>query len=108
MDPASWSAAHVAAFEFFGGVPAGRIALDNLKTGVVRPDLYDPKLNRTYAELCAHYLLTEPLPANIQVERHVLRPPVEVIALKDSRPHDQRTRTLQESSRTRVDFDGLI
>jgi hypothetical protein len=41
----------LAAFEFFGGVPAGRIVLDNLKTGVVRPDLYDPKLNRAYAEL---------------------------------------------------------
>ena len=51
MDQASWSAAHLAAFEFFGGVPAGRIVLDNLKTGAVRPDLYDPKLNRAYAEL---------------------------------------------------------
>jgi len=28
---------------------------DNLKTGVVKPDLYDPKINRVYAELAAHY-----------------------------------------------------
>ena len=28
---------------------------DNLKTGVDKPDLYDPKLNRSYAELAAHY-----------------------------------------------------
>lgn len=28
---------------------------DNLKTGVDRPDLYDPQINRTYAELAAHY-----------------------------------------------------
>ena len=28
---------------------------DNLKTGVDRPDLYDPKINRAYAELAAHY-----------------------------------------------------
>lgn len=46
--------AHVAAFEFFGGVPA-RLVPDNLRTGVTKPDLYDPKLNRAYAELAAHY-----------------------------------------------------
>ena len=34
---------------------------DNLKTGVVKPDLYDPKINRAYAELGAHYgLLIDP------------------------------------------------
>jgi transposase len=44
----------VAAFEFFGGVPA-RLVPDNLKTGVARPDLYDPKINKTYAELASHY-----------------------------------------------------
>ena len=54
MDQNSWVAAHVAAFEFFGGVPA-RLVPDNLKTGVVKADLYDPKLNRAYAELAAHY-----------------------------------------------------
>lgn len=54
MDLASWVAAHVAAWEFFGGVTE-RTVIDNLKTGVLRPDLYDPKLNRTYAELAQHY-----------------------------------------------------
>jgi hypothetical protein len=34
---------------------------DNLKTGVERPDLYDPKINRSYAELAAHYgVLVDP------------------------------------------------
>jgi hypothetical protein len=34
---------------------------DNLKTGVDRPDLYDPKINRAYAELAAHYgVLADP------------------------------------------------
>ena len=28
---------------------------DNLKTGVDKPDLYDPKINRSYAELAEHY-----------------------------------------------------
>lgn len=54
MDQTAWVAAHVAAFEFFGGVPA-RLVPDNLATGVTKPDLYDPKLNRAYAELAAHY-----------------------------------------------------
>jgi transposase len=54
MDQRTWTQCHVAAFEFFGGVPA-RIVLDNLATGVTKADLYDPKLNRAYAELAAHY-----------------------------------------------------
>jgi hypothetical protein len=54
MDQRAWTEAHVEAFRFFGGVPA-RIVPDNLKTGVDRPDLYDPKLNRAYAELAEHY-----------------------------------------------------
>lgn len=28
---------------------------DNLKTGVDKPDLYDPKINKAYAELATHY-----------------------------------------------------
>ena len=52
--PAGLDRRHVAAFAFFGGVPA-RLVPDNLKTGVDQPDLYDPKINRSYAELAAHY-----------------------------------------------------
>jgi transposase len=54
MDQRAWTECHVAAFQFFGGVPA-RLVPDNLKTGVDRPDLYDPKINRSYAELAVHY-----------------------------------------------------
>jgi transposase len=54
MDQHAWTECHVAAMDFFGGVP-GRLVPDNLKTGVDRPDLYDPKINRSYAELAAHY-----------------------------------------------------
>ena len=60
LDQQGWSECHVAAFAFFGGVPA-RLVPDNLKTGVDRPDLYDPKINRSYAELAAHYgVLVDP------------------------------------------------
>jgi transposase len=54
MDQTSWNASHVAAFEFFGGVPA-RLVCDNLKTGVTRPDLYDPQINLAYGELASFY-----------------------------------------------------
>ncbi len=54
LDQTSWCEGHVQAFGFFGGCPA-RLVPDNLKTGVDRPDLYDPKINRTYAELATHY-----------------------------------------------------
>jgi transposase len=54
MDQTSWNASHVAAFEFFGGVPA-RLVCDNLKTGVVRQDLYDPQINLAYRELAEFY-----------------------------------------------------
>jgi hypothetical protein len=54
MDQRAWTGCHVEAFAFFGGVPA-RLVPDNLKTGAGKPDLYDPKVNRSYAELAAHY-----------------------------------------------------
>ncbi|WLP90358.1 IS21 family transposase [Gordonia sp. NB41Y] len=54
MDQSSWCASHVAAFDYFGGTPT-RIVCDNLKIGVERPDLYDPKINRAYAEFAAFY-----------------------------------------------------
>jgi transposase len=60
MDQRAWTEAHVEAFRFFGGVPE-RIVPDNLATGVERADLYDPKLNRAYAELAEHYgVLVDP------------------------------------------------
>ncbi|MHB8490043.1 MAG: IS21 family transposase [Candidatus Dormibacteria bacterium] len=53
-DQATWVRCHVAAFEFFGGAPR-QVRLDNLKTGVVHADIYDPQLNRAYAEMAEHY-----------------------------------------------------
>lgn len=54
LDARSWVAAHVGAFAFFGGA-VRRLVPDNLAAGVDRPDLYDPKINRAYGELAAHY-----------------------------------------------------
>ena len=40
--------------EFFGGVP-GQIVSDNLKSGVTKACFHEPGLNRTHAEMAAHY-----------------------------------------------------
>jgi transposase len=64
----------VEAFAYFGGVPA-RLVPDNLKTGVDKPDLYDPKINRSYAELAVHYdTLVDPEVVSIFVEVEVAVP----------------------------------
>jgi transposase len=49
-----WSELHERAFRRLGGVPAV-IVLDNLKEGVVTPDIYDPALNPLYRDVLAHY-----------------------------------------------------
>jgi hypothetical protein len=54
MDQREWLTCHILAFEFFGGVPI-RIVPDNLKTGILKADLYDPQFNPGYAELAHHY-----------------------------------------------------
>ena len=41
-------------FDFLGGVPR-RVVLDNLTTGVIKADLYDPRINRGYEEMANHY-----------------------------------------------------
>jgi len=75
-DQETWVRCHVAAFTFFGGAPQ-QIRLDNLKTGVITPDLYDPKLNRAYQEMAQHYgVLLDPCRAakpkdKPQVERSI-------------------------------------
>ena len=50
----SFIASHINMIEFFGGVPE-IINSDNLKAAVIKPSLYDPKLNRTFQELAEHY-----------------------------------------------------
>ena len=45
---------HEQAFRRLGGVPA-TVVLDNLKEGVLTPDVYDPTLNPLYRDVLAHY-----------------------------------------------------
>lgn len=41
-------------FEFYGGT-TDFMSIDNLKSGVIKPDLYDPTLNHAFSEMAQHY-----------------------------------------------------
>ena len=50
----TWCRLHEEALRYFGGCPQ-YISLDNLKEGVIKPDIYDPDLNVLYAAVLSHY-----------------------------------------------------
>ena len=54
MNQECWTAAHVNAFRYFGGVTR-IIQCDNLKTGVDKHGGNEVKLNKAYSELAEHY-----------------------------------------------------
>jgi transposase len=49
-----WIGAHTRAFAAIGGVPK-LLVPDNTKVAVIKACLYEPQVNRTYAEMAAHY-----------------------------------------------------
>jgi hypothetical protein len=49
-----WAQLHEQAWRYFGG-SCRYVVLDNLKEGVLKPDLYEPELNPVYAAVLAHY-----------------------------------------------------
>lgn len=66
-DLPTWIRCHVNAFAYFGGVTE-IVVPDNLKSGVTKPDYYDPEVNRTYASFAEHYS-TAVIPARIKKPR---------------------------------------
>lgn len=49
-----WAELHEKAFRRLGGAPRV-VVLDNLREGVLVPDIYDPTLNPLYRDVLAHY-----------------------------------------------------
>ena len=80
----SFVGSHIRMFDFFGCVPE-RVVLDNLKTGVIKPDLYDPVLNRSYRELADHY--------------HCFLDPCRVAHPKDKGKVERDVQTVRQASR---------
>jgi transposase len=50
----TWARLHEQAWRYFGG-SCRYVVLDNLKEGVIKPDLYEPQLNPVYAATLAHH-----------------------------------------------------
>ncbi len=67
QEKSHWINGHIRAFEFFGGVTK-ILRPDNPKTGVTRPDYYEPDLNPTYQEMAMHYQVAV-LPARVRRPR---------------------------------------
>jgi len=59
-----WAELHEKAFARIGGVPR-TIVLDNLREGVLTPDIYDPALNPIYRDALGHYGAT-PMPCRVR------------------------------------------
>ena len=53
----TWCELHEEAFAHFGGAPV-TLRLDNLREGVIAPDVYDPELNPLFAAMLKHYGVT--------------------------------------------------
>jgi transposase len=53
-DQQIWSQLHEQAWRSFGGTTR-YVVLDNLREGVITPDLYEPALNPVYAAMLRHY-----------------------------------------------------
>jgi hypothetical protein len=49
-----WAKLHEEAFRYFGGCTQ-YVVLDNLKEGVIKPDIYEPELNPVYGAMLEHY-----------------------------------------------------
>ena len=49
-----WIGSHTRSFAFFGGVPT-MVVSDNLRAGITKACFYEPAVNRSYAEMAAHY-----------------------------------------------------
>src|SRR5260370_34228392 len=50
----TWAELHEKAFRRLGGVTRV-VVLDNLREGVLTPDIYDPKINPLYGDVLKHY-----------------------------------------------------
>ena len=55
---------HINAFEYFGGVPEV-IRIDNLKSGVVRANFYEPEIQTEYARMLSYYG-SSPIPCKVR------------------------------------------
>src|SRR5689334_23461364 len=97
---ADWIGAHTRAFTVIGGVP-NLLVPDNAKVAVIKACLYEPQVNRTYAEMAAHYD-TAILPARL-ARAHAIKP--SALRRLDNRAYSPRGRFDRSGHRCAVRAD---
>jgi transposase len=105
----TWAELHERAFRRLGGVPR-TVVLDNLREGVLTPDVYDPALNPLYGDVLAHYGVVA-LPCRVRhpdrkgkVESsvgHTQRTPLRGMRFEISKPSRRTSITGRRAGRTR-------
>lgn len=93
QDQKSFVESHVKMFTYYVGVTKV-LTIDNLKTGVIKADLYDPTINRTYLEMAEHY--------------QCFVNPCRVIKPKDKPTVERDMQTIREEFRKMLAINPLI
>ncbi|MDR6201380.1 hypothetical protein QF025_000100 [Paraburkholderia graminis] len=97
-----WARLHEEAFRYFGGC-VQYVVLDNLKEGVITPDLYEPEINHLYAAMLEHYgVVADPARIRDPTERVRSRTRSSILRA----PHCAAGISIQSKSRTRSLFAG--
>jgi len=96
QDSPTWIDCHLRAFRFFQGCPK-TIVLDNLKDGVLKPDIYDPTLNRSYAELERHLGFVAD-PAKVAMGQHKGKVERQVPVVRQQLMAGRSYRTIDEAN----------
>jgi len=84
------------AFRYYGGVPES-IVIDNLKAGVIKPDLYDPELNPKLRDFAKHYN-TCIMPTKVATPRHKGKVENSVKYVQDNALKGRKFSSLQEQN----------
>lgn len=93
QDQKSFVESHIKMFNYYAGVTKV-LTIDNLKTGVIKADLYDPTINRTYLEMVEHY--------------QCFVNPCRVIKPKDKPTVERDMQTIREEFRKMLAINPLI
>jgi transposase len=97
---------HEHAFAFFGGVPKVML-LDNLKAGVLKAYLFEPKLNPLY-ESFAHHATFTPLPCLVRRPEHKGKVEAGVKYAQDNALKGRRFESIEEQNRYLKDWNRRI
>jgi len=90
-----WCELHEEAFRRLGGVPR-IVVLDNLKEGVIKPDIFDPELNPLYRDMLSHYGV-QALPARVRHPDRKGKVERSVCYAQDTAFKGKRYETLEEA-----------